>query len=292
MLKTSLPSLILLLLLSSTLISTAQNSGALSYQDSTWTKPTEPFRVAGDIYYVGTYDLACYLIVSPEGHALINTGLEESVSMIRKNVESLGFKFTDIKFLLTTQAHFDHVAAMAEIKKITGATMMVNEADVKVLADGGKSDFAFGGKSGLFTPVTADRLLHDGDILKLGDTKLKVLHHPGHTKGATSFLVDTKDDKRSWKVLIANMPTMLSMTRISGMPSYPNIGKDFKYTLASMKKLDFDLWVASHASQFDLHDKRKPGAPYHPEVFNDRPSYDATLNSLQLEYDKRLKDGK
>jgi metallo-beta-lactamase class B len=140
--------------------------------------------------------------------------------------------------------------------------MMVNEADAQVLADGGSSDFIFGGKGSMFAPVKADRLLHDGDTVQLGGTKLLVLHHPGHTKGSTSFMLDAKDEKRSWKVLIVNIPSILSETRISGMPAYPNVGKDYDYTLKSLKKLQFDLWVASHASQFGLHDKRKEGDAY------------------------------
>lgn len=276
-------------LLSSALVVPAQNLTPLSDYDPAWSKPYEPFRIAGNLYYVGTYDLACYLIATSEGHILINTGLAESVAMIRKNVATLGFKFTDIKILTTTQAHFDHVAGMAEIKKLTGAKMMVNEADAQVLADGGSSDFIFGGNGSTFTPVTADRLLHDGDTIQIGDTKLKVFHHPGHTKGSTSFMLDVNDEKRSWKVLIVNIPSILSQTRISGMPAYPNVGKDYDYTLKSLKKLQFDLWVASHASQFGLHDKRKDGDAYRPEIFNDRAAFEASINSVQLEYNKRLK---
>jgi len=283
-------SLLVVLLLTFSLISSGQNSSQL-YYDSAWSKSYEPFRIAGNLYYVGTYDLACYLIATPKGNILINTGLAESVPMIQKNVESLGFKFSDIKILLNTQAHYDHAAGLAQIKQMTGATLMVQEGDVQVLSDGGSSDFVFGGNGKTFEPVKVDKVLHDGETIQLDDTKLVVLHHPGHTKGATSFLVDVKDEKRSWKVLIVNMPSILSQTRISGMPAYPNVGKDYLYTLESLKKLQFDLWVSSHASQFGLHDKRKPGDPYRPEIFADRPGYEASVNSLRLEYDRRVKSG-
>jgi metallo-beta-lactamase class B len=282
-------SITLSLLLSITLVSFGQNPSTLPYYDSTWSKPYEPFRIAGNLYYVGTYDLACYLITTSKGHALINSGLAESPLLIRKNVEALGFKFTDIKILLTTQAHYDHVAGLAEIKMMTGAQLMVHEADAQVLADGGASDFALKGKDIMFEPIKAERLLHDGDTIQMGETKLLALHHPGHTKGATSFLVDVKDEKRSWKVLIVNMPSILTQTRLSGMPAYPNVGKDYAYTLKSLSKLQFDLWVSSHAGQFNMHDKRKPGDPYRPEVFEDRAGYEAAVNSLQTVYNKRLK---
>jgi metallo-beta-lactamase class B len=165
--------------------------------------------------------------------------------------------------------------------------MMVHEGDAKVLADGGKSDFLFGGNS-TFASVEVDRILHDRDTIILGETKVVVLHHPGHTKGASSFMISVTDEKRSWQVLIVNIPSILPQTRISGMPSYPNVGKDYAYTLASLKKLEFDLWVASHASQFRLHEKRKPGDPYHPEAFNDRPGYEAAINTIKKEYNTRL----
>ena len=215
--------------------------------------------------------------------------MAESVPMIRKNIEALGFKYNDIKIVLTTQAHFDHVEGIAEIKKDTGAKMMANEADVQVLSDGGKSDFLFGG-SYTFAPIQVDRVLHDRDTVLLGKTKLIALHHPGHTKGATSFLLDVTDEKRSWRVLIVNIPSILPQTRVSGMSTYPNVGKDYAYTLATLQTLQFDLWVASHASQFRMHEKRKPGDPYKPEVFADRPGYEASINTIRREYEKRLKE--
>jgi metallo-beta-lactamase class B len=180
---------------------------------------------------------------------------------------------------------------MAEIRKNTGAKMMVHEGDAEVLTDGGKSDFLFGG-SYTFAPVKVDRILHDRDTIRLGETEMVVLHHPGHTKGSTSFMVDVTDEKRSWRVLIVNIPSILPQTRISGMPSYPNVGKEYAYTLDTLKRLQFDLWVASHASQFRLHEKRKPGDPYQPEGFTDRPGYEATIHTIKREYDKLLKEEK
>lgn len=293
MLHTSLPRTVLVALFSfAVFMAYAQKLRPLPNVNPEWSKTTEPFRIAGDLYYVGTYDLACYLITTPKGNILINTGLAESVPVIKANIEALGFKINDIKILLNTQAHYDHVAGMAEIKKRTGAKMMINEQDAQVLADGGESDFVFGGKGSTFIGVKADRLLHDGDSITLGGTTLIALHHPGHTKGSTSFLVNTKDDKRAWKVLIVNMPTILEDTKLSGMPTYPNVGKDYAYTLGAMKKLQFDLWVASHASQFDLHDKRKAGAPYNPQAFSNRAGYDSRVSELEAEYQRRLKGGK
>jgi len=249
-----------------------------------WSKPYNPFRIAGNLYYVGTYDLASYLIVTPKGNILINTGLANSASLIKKNIETLGFKIADTKILLTTQAHYDHLGAMAAIKKSTGAQMMVDEKDAPVLADGGSSDYALGGNGSTFEPVKADRLLKNGDTIELGGQQLVMLHHPGHTKGSCSFIFNVKDKGRSWRVLIANMPSIVTEKKFSEVTEYPGITSDYAYTLGAMKKLKFDLWFASHASQFDLHAKRKPGAAYNPAVFMDRKGYDTHLNDLVDEF--------
>jgi metallo-beta-lactamase class B len=287
MLKKIVTSVLVLAIAHTTLI--AQKLAPLPMNNKEWSDSCQPFRIAGNLYYVGTFDLGCYLLATPKGHILINTGLAESVPMIKKNMQQLGFKMADIKILLTTQAHFDHVAGMADIKKQTGAKMMVDEKDAQVLADGGNSDYYMGGKGPLFLPVKADKLLKDHDIISLGGTKLELLHHPGHTKGSCSYLVTVKDEKKSYTVLIANIPTILSDTKMSGMPGYPGISKDFAYTLESMKKVQFDLWVASHASQFNMHGKRKAGDAYNPEAFAGRSDYDAVIAAREADY-KKLKE--
>jgi len=270
-------------------ISSAQKKYATPpVMQANWSEDYEPFRIAGNLYYVGTYDLACYLIATPKGHILINTGLATSVPMIRAHVAALGFKFSDIKILLATHAHYDHVAGMAEIKKLTGAKMMINEKDAPVLADGGSSDYVFGYKGSTFEPVKVDRLLHEHDTVKFGGMKIIVLHHPGHTKGACSFLFDVKDEHRSYRVLIANMPSILDETRFPSMPAYPNVAREYANTFAAMKKVKFDIWLASHASQFGLHQKHKPGDAYNPKAFIDPVGYDTALNDLYRAYLKRL----
>ncbi len=260
----------------------------LPFKQAAWIKEYPPFRIAGDLYYVGTDDLASYLLTTKEGHILINTGLEESVAQLKKNVETLGFKFSDIRILLATHAHYDHVAGIAAIKKATGATLMIQKADVQLMKDGGSSDSVLGKDGATFAPVIPDRALEDQEIVKLGGASVKILHHPGHTPGASSFSLTVKDHERSYKVLIANIPTILDETKLSGMPGYPQVGKDYGYTLSVMKKEKFDIWLASHASQFNLQKKRKPGDPYRPEAFYGRQDYDKTLAGIEDTYKKRL----
>ena len=254
-----------------------------------WSKSYDPFRIVGNVYYVGTYDLACYLITTTEGNILINTGLASSGKQIRRNIEKLGFKFQDIKILLTTQAHYDHMAAMAEIKKLTGAKMLVDENDVQVVEDGGKSDYALGGEHSAYVPLKVDRILHDADVIALGSVKITMLHHPGHTKGSCSFIFDTKDGTKTYRVLIANMQTIVTERKFSEVSDYPQIAADYTYTLQNMKKLTFDIWLSSHASQFNLHSKHKEGSGYHPEAFMDRAGYDQSLNNLSKAFETHNK---
>jgi len=256
--------------------------------DEEWSRPCQPFRIAGNLYYVGTYDLACYLVSTNEGSILINTGLASSASQIKTNIEAMGFRFSDVKILLTTQAHYDHVGALAAIKKMTGAKLMVDEKEVEVLASGGSSDYALGNYGRSFEPAKPDRLLHDGDTIMLGEMRLVMLHHPGHTKGSCSFLFNVNDERSSYRILIANMPSIVTRDKFSDIPAYPTIAEDYANTLGAMRKLSFDIWVASHASQFRLHDKHKPGNAYNPAAFIDRAGYESTLNDLQKEYDKKI----
>jgi metallo-beta-lactamase class B len=264
--------------------STAQKLIPLPYFQPSWVQEYKPFRIAGNLYYVGSYELGSYLITTPQGHILINTGLPGSDTMIRRHVEELGFKISDIKILLTNQAHFDHVGGFAAIKKITGAQVMIEEMDAPVLASGGNSDFFMGGHGMIFQPVKADRLLHDQDTVKLGEMQIVVLHHPGHTKGSCSFLFDVKDETRTYRILIANLPTLLGDPEVPGMPAYPQIAKDYAYTLDALKKLQFDLWFAAHANQFDLDKKHKSGDDYNPGAFSDRTGYDEAIADCYQAY--------
>jgi metallo-beta-lactamase class B len=255
-----------------------------------WSKPFPPFRIVGNLYYVGTADLACYLIATPKGNILINTGLASSEKLIEESIKKLGFKLADTKILLATQAHFDHLGAMAAIKKTTGAKFMVDYADAQVAADGGRSDYDLDGKVAVFKPVSVERILHDKDIIRLGGMELTMLHHPGHTKGSCSFMLTVNDQKRKYKVLIANLPTIVMDRKFTDVTTYPQMAKDYAYTLHSMKNLKFDLWVASHGSQFDLLKKHKPGDPYNPAVFMDVKNFYDYLDELKVEYNKKIEN--
>lgn len=267
----------------------AQTVQAPPTTNADWSKPYKSFRIAGNLYYVGTHELACYLIATPKGNILINTGLASSAAQIRENIESLGFRFVDTRLLLTTQAHHDHLGAMAAIKKRTGAKFWVNAPDAPVILEGGGSDYALGTGVPSFEPLTVDSLLKDGDVIQLGGVDLRMISHPGHTKGSCSFLLKTKDEKQVYTVLIANLPTIVTEKRFDEITQYPGIAEDYAKTFASLKKMKFDLWVASHASQFGLHHKRKAGDKYNPAAFRDIAGFKKAVAELEKAYKAHLK---
>jgi metallo-beta-lactamase class B len=237
-----------------TLIVVANNAPRPVQND--WTEPFPAFRIAGNLYYVGSKGLASYLVATPEGHILINSNLEASVPMIRASVESLGFKFSDIKILLISHGHGDHCAGSAAIKKLTGAKYMVMEGDVDVIESGGKSDFYYGNDpTALFPATKVDRVLHDGDKVKLGDATLTARLTPGHTKGCTTWTMSVNDGSKLRDVVIIGSPNVNPGYKLVGNTVYPQITEDYEKTFRVLKSLPVDYFLGAHGSYFDLETK-------------------------------------
>ena len=252
-----------------------------------WRRPFAAHRVAGNIYYVGTYDLACFLVVTPQGNILINTGLADSAPLIRKSMADLGFKLEEVRWLLTTQAHYDHVAAMAEIKRLTGARMLASQADAVLLEDGGKSDFHFGPEYN-YAPVKVDERIGDGQILRLGGVELTAYLHAGHTRGSMSYGLTVKEGGQEYRVLIANMGTINPGVKLLGNARYPGIAADYARTFERQKALACDIFLSSHASQYEMHRKYTAGAAYDPQRFVDPEGYRRAVAGAEDAYRRQL----
>ncbi len=237
-------------------------------QPEEWSRPFPGHRIIGNLYSVGTRDLGCFLVTSDAGHILVNTGLADSTPLLRANIESLGFRFEDIEILLTMQAHYDHVAAFAEIKEITGALLLATADDAPLLADGGVSDPHFRGEYP-FAPVAVDRVLADGEVIGLGDARLRVIETPGHTPGSVSYAMTVRESGRDYRVVLANMGSMNPGLRLFDDPTYPGIAEDFAETFRRQLDLEVDVWIAAHASQWGLHEKYRPGDAYDTDAFVD-----------------------
>jgi len=255
---------------------------AQPYPDS-WYEPYPAFRIIGPLYGVGLKDLQVFLITTDEGHILINTGMEDSTVNIRENMESLGFRLEDIRILLTTQSHVDHTAALAEIKSISGARMLATQLDARVLEDGGISDPHFGGEA-MFTPIEVDQIIQQGDIIELGDVRLTVHEHPGHTEGSSSYTFTVNENGRDYKVAILNMGSINAGKKMLHEPTYPGVARDFAFTYAAQKTLEVDIWTGAHASHYQLHDKYTPGQAYDPDTFVDPKGLLRQVDMLETIY--------
>ena len=259
----------------------------LQAQPADWSEPFPGHRVIGNLYAVGTAGLGVFLITSDEGHILINTGMEDSTPLIRENIESMGYRLEDVRILLTMQAHWDHTAALAEIKEIADAGMWATEGDARVLEDGGFSDPHFGGRVS-FEPVEVDRIIGDGEIIELGGIRLHVHEHPGHTEGSSSYSMQVTEDGRDYNVLVANMGTINEGKRLVVDPTYPGVAEDFANTYASQKAMDVDVWVAAHGGQYGLLDKYQPGQAYSPDTFVDPEGFLAEVERLEQIYEEHI----
>jgi metallo-beta-lactamase class B len=252
-------------LLASLVILLATPAGSVFAQgNAEWTEPFAAFRIAGNLYYVGSKGLANYLITTPQGHILINSDLEANVPLIRASVEKLGLKFSDIKILLISHAHWDHNAASATIKKLTGASYMVMDADVPNVESGGKTDFQYGkNPDNLYPPTKVDRVLHDGDQVKLGDALLVAHLTPGHTKGCTTWTMKVSDGGKAYDVVIVGSPNVNPGYKLVNNAAYPAIASDYERMFSVLKSLPADIFLGAHGSYFAMEAKyarMKPGA--------------------------------
>jgi metallo-beta-lactamase class B len=254
-------------------------------QSEEWTRPFPPFRMIGNIYWVGSYDLSTYLITSPQGHILVNTGVGDTAQKIKASVEQLGFKMSDVKVLTATHGHYDHVAGMAELKRMTGAALVISAPDKELLDSGGKADFRFGETPGArFEPATVDRTFKNGETIVVGSTTLTAHLSAGHTKGATSFTTEVRENGKTYRVVIANMGSINPGVKVTGMPGYSGITTDYANTFMMQKEMKIDVWLASHAGQFRMHDKYKPGDPYNPDRFVDPKGFLEAVQRLEKNY--------
>jgi metallo-beta-lactamase class B len=229
--------------------------------------------MVANIYYVGTEDLATYLITDPTGHVVINSGLASTNEMILAGIRNLGFRIQDVRVILTNQAHYDHAEGMAELVRLSGAKVFATPPDAAILESGGKADPA--GFSG-FAPVKVDRILKDGEEFRVGATALKVHYAYGHTPGSSSYEMKVRVDGQERTVVFANMGTVVMPL---SNPKYPSIVNDFRETFRRQRAMKPDIWFATHGSQFGLAEK------YKTRQYADPAGYQAAVDK----YEKLLK---
>ena len=262
-----------------------------------WTTPVVPFKIADNLYYVGSRDLASYLVTTPKGNILINANLESSPPQIRASVEKLGFRWEDTKILLNGQAHYDHAAGSAQILRETHAKNYVMAGDEQVMETGGKSDFlAASGSLQTYPPAHVDHVLHDGEIVALGGVDLVAHRTGGHTRGCTTWTM---------KVHLPGEPAgnLRNVVIIGGMSfwgdfhfvdkpgkpeSYPGIAADFEHTFQVLHALPCDVFLGAHGQYFDMLTKLERYPKEGPSVFVDPAGYQKAVDAAQATFEKEL----
>jgi len=248
--------------------------GALAQEAPDWTNPFPPYRIIGNIYYVGSQGLASYLITTPEGNILINSNLEKSVPMIKDSVEKLGFRFSDTKILLISHAHWDHCSGSAAIKELTGAKYMVMDADVPEIEAGGKGNFQYGDNpASRYQPTKVDRVLHDGDEVRLGGTVLVAHLTPGHTKGTTTWTMKVADVGKTYNVVIIGSPNVNAGYKLVNNALYPQIASDYERMFQVLKSLPCDVFLGAHGDYYGMEAKYARMKPGEPNPFIDPEGY-------------------
>jgi arylformamidase len=217
---------------------------------SDWHEPFPAHKVIGNVYYVGSKDLASYLITTPKGHVLINSGFDRTVGLIQKSVESLGFKMTDVKILLASHAHSDHVAGHARLQKLTGAKVFVMRGDDQVIASGGKGQYLY--SADRWTPCKVDRVLNDRDEVKLGGATLVARHTPGHTAGCTTWTWKVEDGGKTYDVVVIGSPNVNPGYQLVENKDYPEIADDFAATFETLKSLPCDVFLGAHGGYYGM----------------------------------------
>lgn len=263
-----------------------------------WTTPVAPFQIADDLYYVGSRDLASYLVVTPKGNILINANLASSPAQIRTSVEKLGFRWNEVRILLNSQAHYDHIGGGAEVVRQTHAANMVMDGDVSVVESGGLKDFLAPSRSILaYAPVHVDRVLHDLDTVSLGGVLLTAHKTAGHTRGCTTWTMRAHFPGEAAgimrNVVIVGGTGFWSEYRfVAGAGravSYPGIAQDFQHTFVLLRALPCDVFLGAHGGYFDMLPKLERYGREGPRVFIDPAGYARYVSDSQQVFERALR---
>jgi len=263
-------------------------------------QPFPAYRIAGNLYYVGTNDITSYLVTTPAGHIVINEGYEETPALIRDSIEKLGFHVRDVKILLNGQAHFDHVAGLAAMQKLTGdiqaksasrfagAQVYSSAAEVPVLESGGKADFRFGNEYS-YPPVKVDRVVNDGDKVTLGGVTLVAHVTGGHSVGCTTWTMQVSDDAHKvYDVVIVGGTTINPGVTLLHNAKYPAVSDDFARTFRVLRSLHCDIFLGAHGGYYGMlakYDRLKRGEP---NPFVDPDGYRAHIDAAEKRYQDQL----
>ena len=258
---------------------TSENSVLRAQANPDWHRPFPAFKIADNLYYVGTADLAVYLINTPQGNILINSDFAEDVPLIHKSIEGLGFKYGDTKILLISHAHSDHDEGVGLIKRETGARLMIMDADVPAV------ESTAPGRPG----AHVDRVLHDGDTVELGGSRLTAHLTPGHTKGCTTWTMQVHEGARTLNAVIIGSPNVNPGYVLVGNKDYPQIAQDYVKTFKVLKGLPCDLFLGAHGAYFGMKAKYEKAKAGEANPLIDPEGYKAYVAEREATFEKEWK---
>ncbi len=247
-------------------------------------RPFPPHHIIGPVYYVGASDIASFLITTPAGHILVNTGYEDTPPLIRDSILKLGFQPRDVRILLNSQAHFDHVAGQAEMQRLTGAKIYSSAREVAVLESGGKADLRWG-REYTYPAVKVDRVVADLEEVSLGGVTLVAHLTPGHSIGCTTWTLRVPDGGKVYDVVIVGGTTVNPGVRFLRDPTWPGAADDFARTFRVLRALPCDVFLGAHGVYYGMAEKYAKltsGAAANP--FIDPAGYRAFVDSAERQY--------
>ena len=262
---------------------------ALAKKALKWEEPDEPVRIVGPVYFVGTKGLGVFLFATAEGHVLMNTGMPSSGPMIVESIKKLGFKPEDIKVMINGHAHIDHAGAFAYLKELTGAKLAVMKDDVAAMESGDLGDFKYANDF-VYPAVKVDRVLRDGDTIRMGDVLLTAYHTPGHTRGATTWIANLTVDGKAYVVAFPDGAGFNPGYRLAKNPSYPGIAEDYRRTHHMMEMLKPDIWLAQHNEYYDLAGKRQRAAKEGVAAWIDPEGYRRFVAGKKRAFENKVDD--
>ena len=258
-----------------------------SGERAAWNEPVKPFRIIANIYYVGAAGVTSFLVTTTQGHILLDGGFPETAPLIEKNIATLGFRIQDVKFLLNSHAHYDHCGGLAELKRLSRAQMVASRADAEVLESGGRISFEGWRNSG-FPAVKVDRVIADGETVKLGDVTLTAVLTPGHTKGCTTWTMPVAESGKTYHVVFYGSTSVPGYQLVNN-PKYPQIVSDYERSFAKLWQLPCDVFLAPHGGFFHLDEKRERLEKGGANPFVDTAELRTFLDQSEQDFRRELK---
>jgi metallo-beta-lactamase class B len=280
----------LTLLLAAAVLCTVPLAAQYAPATEAWNRPVPPFRIAGNLHYVGASDITAFLITTPAGHILLDGGFIETAPQILQNIGRLGYRAEDVKIVLNSQAHNDHAGGLAQIRRLTRAQLIMSQEDAELAARGGAGDFGFGDRL-LYPPVRADRIISDRETVRLGGTHLTAHITRGHTRGCTTWTMQVEEEGAMHDVVFLCSATVPGY-QLVGNADYPEIIDDYRATFARLRTLKPSIFLASHGNFFQLERKRKLLAAGEGgrNPFIDPEGWERHLDAVEAAFEKLVRE--